>query len=98
MNFGEAIELAKQGKRVYRENWNGKGQFVYFQPGSFVRVRDLKCKAIHDWAVAAFLYGDEGVIKINGHLDMKNTQNELIIGWAATQTDMLSEDWEVCDD
>ena len=28
MNFGKAIELLKQGKRVSRKGWNGKGMHV----------------------------------------------------------------------
>ena len=28
MEFGEAIKLLKQGKRVQREGWNGKGQYI----------------------------------------------------------------------
>ena len=31
MNFGEAIQAMKQGKRVQREGWNGKGLFVFIQ-------------------------------------------------------------------
>jgi len=98
MKFGEAIELAKQGKRVYRESWNGKGQFVYFQPGSEIKIRDLRCKSIHDWAERVYMLGDDGVIKINDHFDMLNARSEIVVGWAATQTDMLSEDWTVLDD
>jgi len=28
MNFGEALELLKQGKAVNRKGWNGKGMHV----------------------------------------------------------------------
>lgn len=28
MNFGEAIEALKQGKRVQRQGWNGKGMHL----------------------------------------------------------------------
>ncbi len=27
-NFGQAIEALKQGKRVARQGWNGKGMFT----------------------------------------------------------------------
>ena len=29
MNFGQAIEQMKQGKKVAREGWNGKGMFIF---------------------------------------------------------------------
>jgi hypothetical protein len=28
MNFGQALELLKQGKKVAREGWNGKGMYL----------------------------------------------------------------------
>lgn len=31
LNFGQAIEALKQGKRVARKGWNGKGMFIYIQ-------------------------------------------------------------------
>jgi hypothetical protein len=30
LNFGQAIEAMKQGKRVARAGWNGKGMSVYY--------------------------------------------------------------------
>lgn len=29
MNFGQAIELLKDGERVYREGWNGRGMYLF---------------------------------------------------------------------
>lgn len=31
MNFGEALELIKQGKAVSRTGWNGKGMYVLME-------------------------------------------------------------------
>lgn len=31
MNFGQAIEAMKNGKRVCREGWNGKGMWIKAQ-------------------------------------------------------------------
>ena len=31
MNFGEALEKLKQGKKVCRKGWNGKGIFIELQ-------------------------------------------------------------------
>ena len=28
MNFGDAIEAVKNGKRASREGWNGKSQYI----------------------------------------------------------------------
>jgi len=31
MNFGAALDLLKAGKKVTREGWNGKGQYLELQ-------------------------------------------------------------------
>lgn len=33
MNFGQALELLKEGKKVARAGWNGKGLYVSFVKG-----------------------------------------------------------------
>ena len=32
-NFGEAIEALKEGKKVQREGWNGKGMYLWLKIG-----------------------------------------------------------------
>ena len=32
MNFGEALEALKAGKKVARAGWNGKGMYIYLVP------------------------------------------------------------------
>jgi len=41
MTFGQAIEAMKQGKKVARRGWNGKGMFF----GSFLRPRSRRSGA-----------------------------------------------------
>ena len=90
MTFSEALEAAKNGSKIAREGWNGKGMWVAFTPGS--EVADVNARS-----GACKLLADEGheTIKINGHLDMKTADDSIIIGWHATQTDMFAEDWAV---
>lgn len=33
MNFGEAIEILKNGGRVQRSGWNGKGMYIQLHGG-----------------------------------------------------------------
>lgn len=37
----------------------------------------------------------DGVVTINGHIDMKTATGEMQPGWLASQTDMLATDWQV---
>ena len=80
MNFGEAIEALKSGKKVAREGWNGKGMYVYLADGN------LLTDAIGD---GSFPFIDTIVIK--------TVDNKYCIGWLASQTDMLAEDWNIVD-
>lgn len=87
MNFGEAIEALKQGKRVARAGWNGKGMFIYLTPGGEVtKARDNALDVI----IKA-----KGSCKINSHIDMKAADDSIVCGWLVSQTDMLAEDWMI---
>ena len=86
MNFGQAIESLRQGKRVQRKGWNGKGMFIYLQKGSSISKEQGRNEV---------LSGMEGEIVVNPHIDMKTADDSICIGWLASQTDMLAEDWEL---
>jgi hypothetical protein len=90
MQFGEALELCRQGKRIYRTGWNGKDQFVFYQAGSIIPL-DYCCRQIREWAVKE----DFLTVKIMGHFDIKTTADVVQCGWLASQGDMQAEDWEV---
>lgn len=88
MNFGQAIEALKEGKRVAREGWNGKGMFLYLVKGTQVDKEFLRNEA-------AFQPTEDhtGVVTFLGHIDMFTAQKTVNVGWLASQTDMLAEDW-----
>lgn len=85
MNFESALSAIKEGKRVYRAGWNGKGMFVFLVPGSVFQVSRHPLLGI-------FPEGTE--ITYRSHIDMKTADGQ-IVPWAATQSDLLVEDWEV---
>lgn len=33
MDFGQALEKVKNGEKIFRHRWNGKGMFVVYQKG-----------------------------------------------------------------
>lgn len=84
MNFGEALESLKHGKRASRKGWNGKNQYIELASNiSYVNSHDevVNCEheAIGNKAIA--FVGTSGVQ----------------MGWLASQADMLAEDWNVLD-
>jgi hypothetical protein len=84
MNFGHALELLKQGFKVARTGWNGKGMFLYYVPAAaYPPSTEIAKKA----------FGDEDV-PYGAYIAMKTAQGN-VVPWLASQTDMLSDDWEV---
>lgn len=76
MNFGQALDAMKQGDRVTRGGWNGKGLWIELQ------IPDVDSKM-----TLPYLF-------INYPDDAKNTPGARV-PWLASQTDILSEDWNV---
>ncbi len=85
MNFGLALESLKQGKKVARYGWNGKGMFLFLVPGS---------KFVVNRAPLLGIYPNGTTVQYSPHVDMK-TADEKIVPWICSQTDMLSEDWSI---
>lgn len=103
MKFGKAIKLMKQGYKLKRVGWNGKSQYVFYING--VDIKTLLSNGIDsyyqigEWQRDIFLnlLGDNNFI-ISDLLAIKTTSNQVQLGWLASQTDMLSSDWEVVED
>ena len=88
MDFGMAIIALKRGECVARKGWNGKGMFLTLQTGSEVDGSNMRNEGAKNY------YGDNKV-KIAPHIDMKAADETYVVGWLASQTDMLAEDWEI---
>lgn len=92
LHFGDAIQAAKQGHKVARRGWNGRGMWVIYNAGSKGQTH-----AMFDGSV----YKNHGVdeCEILPHFDMYTVNSEgrraMLVGWAASQTDMLANDWAI---
>lgn len=96
MNFGQAIEAAKAGSKIARAGWNGKNMWVALTPGStFDAVYAKPGHAAHHRAKE--FGGDVGSAGIDllPHFDMRAADGSMVVGWLASQTDMLAEDWAI---
>lgn len=83
MNFSEALIKIKNGDKVSREGWNGKGMFIFLVKGSTFVVNRPPLLGI---------YPEGTSINYLPHIDMK-TADGSIVPWLASQTDVLAEDW-----
>lgn len=89
MDFGDAIRAMKNGATVSREGWNGKGMWIAISPGN------PALKADNLWSKQARSYVElhGGTAVVLPAIIMKNAKGEIVMGWVASQEDMLYEDW-----
>ena len=99
--FGDAIEALKNGKRVQREGWNGKGLFVFMQVPSQIgkdivpKMQSLP-QTVKDEFQRRFESPSEQIdaIYYDNQLALVNPSN-LITGWSPSISDSLANDWVV---
>ena len=84
LNFGQALEAIKNGKRVAREGWNGKNMWLrLFKP-----FYDKEFEVIELYPLDI----DSGTLL--PWIGIRTAQNGFV-PWLASQQDMLEEDWFV---
>lgn len=77
--FGEAIRHLKNGKKVARKGWNGKGIYI-----------ELQKPDEHSKMTLPYIY-----IVTNGLVTDNPNAPKGVVPWLASQTDMLAEDWVI---
>ena len=92
LTFGQAIEELKNGKRIQRDGWNGKGMFLFLLHGG-----NPPKTAIHDSALRAVIdeHCEGDTFRALPSIRMWTADNKVLTGWLASQGDMLSDDWRV---
>lgn len=82
MDFGSAIKLLKDGKRVQRNGWNGKNQYIELATNiSYKNADDEIINAEHE------SIGNKAIAFVG--------TSGVQLGWLASQADMLAEDWKI---
>lgn len=85
MYFGQAIDMAKSGKKVSRDGWNGKGMWVCFMPPVTIP------EGMVNGRTKAFV--PTGDLNVGGYFVMWTADGTWQPGWLASQADMLADDW-----
>ena len=87
--FGVAIEFLKQGKKVARTGWNGKGMWL--------KLAKMNQTGVDKNALSTIDFEEDGTWSLLPCICMKTETNEMLPGWVASKTDMLAEDWVIVD-
>lgn len=88
MDFSNALKYIKEGKKVQRLGWNGKGMFLFLVPGSTFQVNRPPLQGI---------YPEGTTIDYHAHIDIK-TVDGTIMPWVASHSDLMAEDWAIVED
>jgi hypothetical protein len=87
LSFGTALAHLKNGRRIARSGWNGKGMFIYHVgPGRYPPSTEAG-------RIIASEQPD-GLVPYLAYIAMK-TVGSAVVPWLASQTDVLAEDWYV---
>lgn len=82
MDFGKAIQLLKEGRKVQREGWNGKNQYIELATNiSYKNAEGEIINAEHD------AIGNKAIAFVG--------TSGVQLGWLASQADMLANDWKI---
>ena len=82
MPFGLAIEAAKMGKKIKRDGWNGKGQYVELATCISYKNADGDMVNVDHDAIGTHALAFVGTSGVQ-------------LGWLASQADMLADDWHI---
>jgi len=85
MSFGLAVEAMKQGFKVSREGWNGKGMFLYYVTADYYPVKMPAAKSF---------FGENSLVPYRDYIAMKTANND-VVPWVASQSDILCNDWSI---
>lgn len=86
MTIGNAIDAIKQGKKATRTGWNGKGQFIFLAKNiTYFPLADIS----NDPLKCHETMGDSAIVFCG--------TSGIQVGWLASQSDILSEDWVIID-
>lgn len=96
LDFGDAIRALKCGYRVARTGWNGKGMWLALS--GMDGVRETPASQIWSHHVRNHAVERGGIAEILPTVVMKTADDKILMGWLASQTDMLASDWVVLED
>jgi hypothetical protein len=85
LDFGIALRALKEGKRITRAGWNGKGMFAYMVPAASYPVQTGAAKEY---------FGEGEMIPYRAYFALKTVDEDVAV-WVPSTSDILAEDWQV---
>lgn len=88
LDFGQALAWLRDGNKVARVGWNGKGMWIVLQKGypDGIPINSNTAEA------TGIPLGT--ICKFRPYVMMKSA-DDTFVPWLASQTDILADDWQV---
>lgn len=87
LTFSQALAHLKNGVKMQRTGWNGKGMYITYQKGYPdgipINKNTSDATGLPEGTICKFL----------PYIMMKTADN-CFVPWLASQTDILAEDWQ----
>lgn len=93
-DYSTALLMMKDGYRVARAGWNGKNMWICLGKGQTM-TDPSKFWNRHTRKFAEEMAALGLDTEVLSYFIMKTADNKILMGWLASQTDMLAEDWAV---
>lgn len=88
LSFEEVLPLIKEGKKAYREGWNGRGMFIVRQKGY---PEGIPC---NKQTAEAWDLTEGDLFKVNPYLQIKNADGSHSM-WVPSIGDIFANDWKI---
>lgn len=95
LTFGGALDAMKLGYRVTRSGWNGKDMWLSLSGRG---PRWTAADAFWSENNRDYARDHGGGARVLPCITMKTADGDILMGWLASQTDMLASDWQIYDD
>ena len=87
-DFGWALQALKDGNKIARSGWNGKGMWLVYQKGYPDGI------AINANTSEATGLAEGTVCRFRPYILMYTAQGDFV-PWLASQSDLLANDWTI---
>jgi len=95
LSFGDALIMLKQGNKVSRSGWNGKGMFIVMMDGLKLPSFNTQEAGPKVNDRTAMFIGKDTPLDSQPYIAMSTATGQWQPGWLASQADMLADDWMV---
>lgn len=88
IDFPDALRASFEGKKIAREDWNGKGQYVVMMPALFLEAGMVNGRTRK-------YIGENKDLDSQPYFALMNAQGKWQPGWIPSQGDLFSKKWYI---